>query len=288
MKIENKQNIMNAWLKSIRLLNAVGLGVAVAIIRFSYFGDDMGWLFVVPVVCIAAGGAMINDYFDIKEDRIRKPDSARIGRMIKRRVAMMSHWVLTGMGLMVAMVLSVQIDNISPFIIAAVAAFLIFIYSIWLKNKVVMGKLGLATTVTLIVPFALYDVLMDVKDDRYLVMCLMIFSIVFVRQISKELEGVEGVEGVKVDEASVIRRSWAVIYVMEVVIVAIVWNAISIVSVMPPKVFLSLTQSPLEIFFRITLLATIYFSVRKKATALSSWLKLMLATGLIWLAVGGS
>jgi len=78
MKIENKQNIMNAWLKSIRLLNAVGLGVAVAIIRFSYFGDDMGWLFVVPVVCIAAGGAMINDYFDIKEDRIRKPDSARI------------------------------------------------------------------------------------------------------------------------------------------------------------------------------------------------------------------
>ena len=198
---------------------------------------------------------------------------------------MMSHGVLTGMGLMVAMVLSVQIDNISPFIIAAVAAFLIFIYSIWLKKKVVMGKLGLATTVTLIVPFALYDVLMDVKDDRYLVMCLMIFSIVFVRQISKELEGVEGV---KVDEASVIRRSWAVIYVMEVVIVAIVWNAISIVSVMPPKVFLSLTQSPLEIFFRITLLATIYFSLRKKATALSSWLKLMLATGLIWLAVGGS
>ena len=285
MKIENKQNIMNAWLKSIRLLNAVGLGVAVAIIRFSYFGDDMGWLFVVPVVCIAAGGAMSNDYFDIKEDRIRKPESARIGRVIKRRVAMMSHGVLTGMGLMVAMVLSVQIDNISPFIIAAVAAFLIFIYSIWLKKKVVMGKLGLATTVTLIVPFALYDVLMDVKDDRYLVMCLMIFSIVFVRQISKELEGVEGV---KVDEASVIRRSWAVIYVMEVVIVAIVWNAISIVSVMPPKVFLSLTQSPLEIFFRITLLATIYFSLRKKATALSSWLKLMLATGLIWLAVGGS
>lgn len=282
MKTENKQNAMIAWLKSIRLWNAVGFGVAVAIIRFSYFGDEMGWLFVVPVVCIAAGGAMINDYFDIKEDRIRKPDRARIGRVIKRRVAMMSHWVLTGMGLLGAVVLSVQIDNMSPFIIAAVAAFLIFIYSIWLKKKLVVGKLGLATTVTLIVPFALYDVLIVVKDERYVLMCLMIFSIVIIRQIAKELEGVEA------DEASVIRRSWAVIYLMEVVIVGVVWNALSIVSVMPPKIFFSLTQSPLEIFFRITLLATIYFSVRKKVPALSSWLKLMLATGLIWLAVGGS
>ena len=181
-------NTLNTWLKSVRLWNVVGLSGAIAIIRFSYIGDEMRWFFIVPVACIAAGGAIINDYFDIKEDRKRKPEKARIGRTLKRRVAMMSHWVLTGMGLVGAVVLSVQIDNMSPFIIASVAAFLIFLYSIWLKKKVVAGKLVLAAIVTLLVPFALCDVLMDVKDERYVVMCLMIFSIVLVRQISKDLE----------------------------------------------------------------------------------------------------
>jgi 4-hydroxybenzoate polyprenyltransferase len=280
---------INAWLKSVRLWNVIGLSFAAAIIRFSYFGNEIGWFFMVPVACIAAGGAVINDYFDIKEDRIRKPERASIGRVIKRRVAMMSHWVLTGMGLVGAVVISIQIDNMSPFIIASVAAFLIFLYSIWLKKKVVVGKLALAAIVTLLVPFALYDVLMDVKDERYVVMCLMIFSIVFVRQISKELEYFD------VDKDSGIRtmpvvfgetRSWMVIYVMEVVIVTIVWSALSVISELQPKIIFSLTQYPFEIFFHITLLATIYFSVRKKAPALSSWLKLMLATGVIWLAVG--
>jgi hypothetical protein len=70
------------------------------------------------------------------------------------------------------------------------------------------------------------------------------------------------------------------------VIVAIVWSALSVISELQPKIIFSLTQYPFEIFFHITLLATIYFSVRKKAPALSSWLKLMLATGVIWLAVG--
>ena len=117
---------INAWLKSVRLWNVIGLSFAAAIIRFSYFGNEIGWFFMVPVACIAAGGAVINDYFDIKEDRIRKPERASIGRVIKRRVAMMSHWVLTGMGLVGAVVISIQIDNMSPFIIASVAAFLIF------------------------------------------------------------------------------------------------------------------------------------------------------------------
>ena len=280
-------NTLNTWLKSVRLWNVVGLSVAIAIIRFSYIGDEMRWFFIVPVACIAAGGAIINDYFDIKEDRKRKPEKARIGRTLKRRVAMMSHWVLTGMGLVGAVVLSVQIDNMSPFIIASVAAFLIFLYSIWLKKKVVAGKLVLAAIVTLLVPFALCDVLMDVKDERYVVMCLMIFSIVLVRQISKDLESynVDKASGIRTMPVVFgVRRTWVVIYVIEVVIVAIVWRALSVVSDITPKIFFSL--SPFEMFFRITLLATIYFSLRKKAPALSSWLKLMLATGLIWLAVG--
>jgi 4-hydroxybenzoate polyprenyltransferase len=51
-------------------------------------------LLVISTVFIAAGGYLINDYFDLKIDKINKPEKIIIGRFIKRRVAIVVHWFL--------------------------------------------------------------------------------------------------------------------------------------------------------------------------------------------------
>ena len=53
----------------------------------------VGWL-LVPML-VGAGGNLINDYFDVREDRINKPDKALVGRTVKRRVVMVTHWGFT-------------------------------------------------------------------------------------------------------------------------------------------------------------------------------------------------
>ena len=45
-----------------------------------------------PVV--GAAGNLINDYFDVREDRINKPNRALVGRLVKRRVYD-THWGFT-------------------------------------------------------------------------------------------------------------------------------------------------------------------------------------------------
>ena len=41
---------------------------------------------------VGAAGNLINDYFDVREDRINKPQKAFVGRGVKRRVVMVTHW----------------------------------------------------------------------------------------------------------------------------------------------------------------------------------------------------
>jgi 4-hydroxybenzoate polyprenyltransferase len=57
-------------------------------------------LLVLSTVLIAAGGNVINDYFDTRIDRINKPGDVIVGRTVKRRVAMTAHGVLSGLGLL--------------------------------------------------------------------------------------------------------------------------------------------------------------------------------------------
>ena len=50
----------------------------------------IGWV-LVPML-VGAAGNLINDYFDVREDRINKPERALVGRTVKRRVVVVTHW----------------------------------------------------------------------------------------------------------------------------------------------------------------------------------------------------
>ena len=63
-------------------------------------------------VLIAAAGYIINDYFDLNIDRINKPDKIVVEKIIKRRWAIIWHWILSGMGILIGFYLSWKLRNI--------------------------------------------------------------------------------------------------------------------------------------------------------------------------------
>lgn len=57
---------------------------------------------VVSTLLVAGSGYIINDYFDVKIDRINKPDEVIVGNTIKRRTALLFHQILSGVALILA------------------------------------------------------------------------------------------------------------------------------------------------------------------------------------------
>ncbi len=63
-------------------------------------------------VLIAAAGYIINDYFDLHIDRINKPERVVVEKIIKRRWAIIWHWILSGLGIILGFYLSWKLRNI--------------------------------------------------------------------------------------------------------------------------------------------------------------------------------
>ncbi|MEZ4722342.1 MAG: geranylgeranylglycerol-phosphate geranylgeranyltransferase [Flavobacteriales bacterium] len=101
------------------------------------------WL-VISTVLIAAGGYAINDYFDAKIDRVNKPKTVVLDRLIPRRVAMATHMILSGIGFMMSAYLSYKVGLWKMSALFIFAIFSLWFYSTNLKNQFLSGNLVIA------------------------------------------------------------------------------------------------------------------------------------------------
>ncbi len=73
--------------------------------------DEIYFLFLVlSTVFIAAAGYAINDYFDMRIDRINKPDRMLLGKIIPRRMAILIHATFTGLGILCSFTAAFMIE----------------------------------------------------------------------------------------------------------------------------------------------------------------------------------
>lgn len=102
-----------------------------------------GWLYllVAASVLIAAGGYVINDYFDINIDVVNKPDRVVVDMIIHRRWAMFLHFVFSGGGLLVSLYVSMKVNNIWIMIGNAACVLLLWVYSTTFKKKLLSGNI---------------------------------------------------------------------------------------------------------------------------------------------------
>src|ERR1700748_3592419 len=98
------------------------------------------YLLSLSSVLIAAAGYIINDYFDLHIDRINKPDKVVVEKMIKRRWAIIWHWILSGLGILIGFYLSWKLRNIFIGPSNLVCVLLLWFYSTTFKKKLLIGN----------------------------------------------------------------------------------------------------------------------------------------------------
>jgi 4-hydroxybenzoate polyprenyltransferase len=91
-------------------------------------------------VLIAAAGYIINDYFDLNIDRVNKPDRLVVDRMIKRRWAILWHWILSGIGVILGCYVSWKIHNPIVALANLGCVVLLWFYSTTFKRKLLIGN----------------------------------------------------------------------------------------------------------------------------------------------------
>tara|TARA_R110002072_G_scaffold302402_2_gene485138 strand:+ start:6192 stop:7145 length:954 start_codon:yes stop_codon:yes gene_type:complete len=171
-------------------------------------------LLVFSTLIIAAAGNIINDYFDIKADRINKPDRLIIGKHIKRRVAIVSHWGLNFVAFLIAAYLSYVLDSFWYLFIHLLSINVLWFYSMRGKRLFFTGNLLIAA-LTALVPILVgyyyhqiyasstvefnsnyYPFLGELKENYIFYISLGLACFAFVlnltREIVKDMEDVEG------------------------------------------------------------------------------------------------
>ncbi|MBX2840596.1 MAG: geranylgeranylglycerol-phosphate geranylgeranyltransferase [Flammeovirgaceae bacterium] len=151
----------------------------------SYLLDSRFFLLSVSTLLIAAAGYIINDYYDIKIDTINKPDRVVVGKLMKRRVAMASHTILSILGIGIGLLISKEIA-----IINFLAVFWLWFYSNRLKRKPFIGNLSIAVLTTL----SVLVVAVFFHANNYLVYTFGVFAffISLIREIIKDMEDLRG------------------------------------------------------------------------------------------------
>lgn len=120
------------------------------------------FLLSLSTVMIAAAGYIINDYFDVKVDRVNRPNKIIVGKFIKRRIAMGAHLVINAIAILIGAYLAYQLENWNLVFIQILSAGALWYYSTLFKKQVLLGNLLVALLAAL-VPFVagLYELILQ-------------------------------------------------------------------------------------------------------------------------------
>lgn len=194
------------------LLYVMEKWVATPLLQLEQFGELMPWwvltLLIVSVVGIAAGGYVINDYFDVKIDRINRPDNLVVTRIISRDTAMHIFYGLTAVGVITGTVVAWWAHSWTLLFTYVVIPGLLWFYSASYKRMFLIGNLVVAfasAIVPLLVAIANADYLHHLYQNALAYSPIVgelyvwiggfaafAFLLTWVREIVKDIEDIEG------------------------------------------------------------------------------------------------
>lgn len=97
-------------------------------------------MLVMSTVFISAAGYAINDYFDLRTDRINKPGKVILGRIIPRRSAIFYHTFFNITGFLLGAFVALMVGNWQLAFIFLVVPTLLWLYSVRYKKKFFIGN----------------------------------------------------------------------------------------------------------------------------------------------------
>ena len=198
------------YLKLIRFQNLVVMVLIQYLIRFTLIIPSYGKeniisefyfaLLLFSILLIVAAGYTINDYFDIKVDSENKDEHVIVGRTIKRRIALVIHFILTSVGLILGFYIAYKINQLVISIILIVCAYILWIYNLKLKRIFFLANLIVAglsavfvTSIATLEIFLKYNHNDSINNIKTLILiATFAFILSLMNEIIKDLRTVEG------------------------------------------------------------------------------------------------
>lgn len=165
-------------------------------------------LVVLSTALLAASGYIINDYFDIRIDRINKPDKVLVGKCIARRTALFMHVMLTMAGILLGLFIAYVARKEIYALMFIGVPILLWYYSTTFKRHILIGNLVisfLTGIVVLLVVSVEFAMLSKVHGQAVLQtkacsvawfwttgFAIFAFLSNFIREIIKDTEDVKG------------------------------------------------------------------------------------------------
>lgn len=311
-------------LQFIRLLRPVNLLIVVLtmyFMRFFILGEILGHnelelqmtelqfgLLTLSIVLIAAGGNIINDYFDLRADRINKSHQIIIGKHVKRRVAMATHIGFNAVGILIGAYLAWEVGMWKLVLIHLFASASLWYYSVIFKREMLIGNIVVALLAALIpltvglfeIPLVMdkygeevrsYFMQADPSADPNMFFKVLYYFILgfagyaflltIIREIQKDLADIRG------DRAVGCRTLPIVIGERRAKLVVMILLGVSMVTIMMTAFYLfrdwiTLTYTAITIILPLflSLWTTLRANERPMYVRAFSWVKLAMATGL--------
>lgn len=263
-------------------------GVLITLSDFNFF------LLVLATVCIAAGGYVINDVYDVETDKINKPNKLIVSKHITEKSATTIFIVLNIIGVGLGFYLSHGIGKSGFFSIFFIASALLYIYSSSLKQIAVVGNVVVSIVVFLsILLVGIFELVPAINQNSEAVQTTFLkiildyavfaFMINLIRELVKDIEDIEGDQKAGIQTLPVIlgkERTNKIIFILSIIpILSITYYVITYLFKQQLVVgyFLVLVIAPL-IYVSIKL-----FSAKQKAQYkhISLVLKLVMLTGML-------
>jgi 4-hydroxybenzoate polyprenyltransferase len=148
------------------------------------FNYDLHFI-VLATVCVVAAGYIINNFYDVKADKINRPLKAGIDNYVKQETKLSLYFLLNFLGFVFGYFVSWK----------AALFFSIYIFSIWfyshkLKKYPFTGLLA-ATTLTIFPFFVIFVYYMNFSQIIF-VHAIFLFLVILVRELIKDLENIKG------------------------------------------------------------------------------------------------
>jgi 4-hydroxybenzoate polyprenyltransferase len=122
--------------------------VATPVLNAAAFGEQMPWyillLLIAATTLIAGGGYVINDYFDVKIDRINRPDEVVVTRSVSKPAAMRLSMSLSGVGIACGLIVALWLRSLPIGILFILIPGLLWFYSSSYKRLFMIGNLIIA------------------------------------------------------------------------------------------------------------------------------------------------
>ncbi|MCI2229037.1 geranylgeranylglycerol-phosphate geranylgeranyltransferase [Polaribacter sp. MSW13] len=153
---------------------------------FKHVIFDLHLLYIIiATVCVVAAGYIINNFYDVKVDRINRPVKTGIDNYVKQETKLTLYFFLNFVGFIFGLFVSWK----------AALFFAIYIFGIWfyshkLKKYPFMGLIS-ATILTILPFFAIFVYYKNFSKIIF-VHAVFLFLVIMLRELIKDLENIKG------------------------------------------------------------------------------------------------